>query len=179
MYAKSEHIYIRLLRLLHLRIENASIRFDRLVAHFSATGASSKLEKETIRLTHMQQKLASALTKYGTEQRHRLDRLTQSLLAQSPAGLINNYANNIKQHELKMRACIDKRLIQERHRLAMLTQTLELSNPERLLSAGYALVLKDGKVLASADDVHLDDELSIKMQGGQIHAYVTGKKKAN
>ncbi|MDR2869478.1 MAG: exodeoxyribonuclease VII large subunit [Deferribacteraceae bacterium] len=174
--SKNERYYTRLLRLLRLRMENAILDTDRLNARLQAAGAVTRLEREGMRLTALRTALNTALNKQNTDCRHKLEKLEQRLQRAVPLRLIAEQASKVQQQEAMMQACVEKSLLTERHRLELLTQQLEMGNPDAPLAKGYALVVKNGKVLKELGDISLNDELNIKMKDGLLSAFVTGKK---
>ena len=49
---------------------------------------------------------------------------------------------------------------------------LHAYSPEGILERGYALVLKDGRPLTSADDLSVSDEVLLQMKGGNAKALI-------
>lgn len=52
------------------------------------------------------------------------------------------------------------------------TALLHAFSPEGILNRGYALVLKDGKPLTSADDLCVSDQVLLQMKGGSAKALI-------
>ena len=69
----------------------------------------------------------------------------------------------------KTRAVIRKRS----DRLLLLETTVSLVDPSRILEKGYALVMKNGKIVKKAAGVKYSDKLETKMHDGRIESKVT------
>ncbi|MGC2416907.1 MAG: exodeoxyribonuclease VII large subunit [Candidatus Acidiferrales bacterium] len=72
---------------------------------------------------------------------------------------------------------MDRALIAKRRRYEAVEVQLRERNPENLLRRGYAIAYDaTGKVLHSADQVALGDDISVRLARGQLDATVRRKK---
>ncbi len=58
-------------------------------------------------------------------------------------------------------------------------ETLLHLNPRTILEKGYAKVIKNEKIMASVDDIELNDKLTLIMKDGKVDALVEDKEKFN
>lgn len=63
-------------------------------------------------------------------------------------------------------------LSRQKHRLELLQQRITDASPEKLLSRGYSITLKNGKVVTSASQVHPGDELVTRLYQGELTSIV-------
>ncbi len=57
-------------------------------------------------------------------------------------------------------------LIKEESNLKLIEKTINLIHPYNVLKRGYALVMKDGKVLTESKNLSNGDEVEIKLRDG-------------
>lgn len=63
-------------------------------------------------------------------------------------------------------------LTRHRHRLELLQQRLADVSPEKQLARGYSLTLKDGKVVKCAEELQPGDEITTRLQKGEVTSKV-------
>ena len=63
-------------------------------------------------------------------------------------------------------------LSRHRHRLELLQQRLADASPEKQLARGYSITLKDGKVVKNADELQTNDEITTRLQNGEVTSIV-------
>ena len=63
-------------------------------------------------------------------------------------------------------------LFRHRHRLELLQQRLTDASPEKQLARGYSITLKDGKVVKNADELQANDEITTRLQYGEVTSIV-------
>ncbi len=67
-------------------------------------------------------------------------------------------------------------LQQQRHRLDIWEQQLQASSPERILAKGYTLTLCDGRIVRSAAQLSVGDELTTRFADGEVTSIVKNIK---
>jgi exodeoxyribonuclease VII large subunit len=83
----------------------------------------------------------------------------------------------IDQQRNALQAALDRRLIAKRHQYEKVKLQLDERDPLRLLERGYAVAYDaSGKVLRSADQVNVGDEISVWLARGGLGATVRNKK---
>lgn len=83
----------------------------------------------------------------------RLSNVKTNYTLNNPDSLLNNYNNTYE----------------------LLLNKLNLLNPLNILSKGYSVVKKDGKLIKDIDSVNIKDKIEIKLYKGNIEAIVEGK----
>ena len=77
-----------------------------------------------------------------------------------------------------LRAALDRALIVKRHQFEKARLQLEERGPFRILERGYAIVYDaSGKVLRSADQVNVGDDVAVRLARGELDATIRRKKK--
>lgn len=66
-------------------------------------------------------------------------------------------------------------LSRQRHRLELLQQRIMDASPEKLLSRGYSITLKEGKVVTDATLLQSGDKLTTRLQKGEVRSVVVVK----
>ncbi|MBP1619095.1 MAG: xseA [Bacteroidetes bacterium] len=56
----------------------------------------------------------------------------------------------------------------KKHDLAMMEQYVQLVSPENILKKGYALVLKNNKIVKSVNGIQVGDDLQVRMADGSV-----------
>ncbi len=83
----------------------------------------------------------------------------------------------IEQRCEALRVAIDRALIAKRHRYEKLKLQLDERSPLNLLQRGYSIAYDaSGKVLRSADQVALGDDISVRLERGALDATVRRKR---
>ena len=70
-----------------------------------------------------------------------------------------------------------KKIYKEQERLKRSENTVRLLNPDNVLKRGFTLTLKDGKIVKSANDLNIGDELSTRFADGNVQSKITNKNK--
>ena len=67
---------------------------------------------------------------------------------------------------------LDRRLMTEKHRLQLIEEKAKSLDPTLLLSRGYSITLKDGKVVRDARQLQTGDDIETRLANGTIHSTV-------
>ncbi|MDR0454564.1 MAG: exodeoxyribonuclease VII large subunit [Deferribacteraceae bacterium] len=167
----------RLSTLLRWQRESAILKLDKLQAKLQASGAPVLINGAKFRLQKAQLGLLAGLRALSAGYRIRVERLNSSVANLSPLSRVAKFRHKVDFFQSELIKHTRCALTEDMHRLELLNQRLVLTDPERLLEMGYSLVMHDCNIVTSTMDVHLDDELEIKMKGGRVEAFVTGIKK--
>lgn len=81
----------------------------------------------------------------------------------------NNHLNLINQ---SMEQLMKQKMKYEQERFYYLVSKLNTLSPLTTLERGYAIILKDEKVISKADDLKSGDKVEIKMKGGSQKAII-------
>ena len=67
---------------------------------------------------------------------------------------------------------LDRRLMTERHRLQLLEEKAKSHDPALLLSRGYSMTMKDGKIIRDPQTLNPGDEIETRLEKGTIKSIV-------
>ena len=165
----------RIFTLLRFRQENANLNFDRLNTRLNAVGPGARIEGYSSCLSLASGRLIKGLESYLNVAGTRVKDATAGLYG-PPVSRLTQSAHKAELAAAGLLPALRKRLDFEAHRVELVTQQLHMTDPERLLTMGYALVLKNKHVVTSISDVSLEDSLEIRLQDGRLDSFVTGKK---
>ncbi|MBN2268586.1 MAG: exodeoxyribonuclease VII large subunit, partial [Acholeplasmataceae bacterium] len=65
------------------------------------------------------------------------------------------------------------------HYYQLLTSSMSNLNPLALMDRGYAVIMKDQKIVSSIEDVNLEDQVDIRLKDGKLSAKITKKEGVN
>ena len=105
---------------------------------------------------------------YLNLRKHNLELNINRVKLVSPAYLISINENILKGLKDNLNNLLDKYLIKEHNRLDYLINTLKLVHPLNILSNGYSLVRKEGKVIKNSKDLQINDVINIKLYKGEV-----------
>lgn len=93
------------------------------------------------------------------------------------------YRSRISNLEYNLLNNIKNRVMENLNKVKLLETKLDLLNPSYILEKGYAIIIKDNKVVSSTNAISIGDNLNIKLKDGAIASSVNevyyGKEKAN
>lgn len=116
-----------------------------------------------------------------------LSRAIDNLLQQSRLRLEGMQLNNFARSNLSKLVLLSKQLNDHQARLRILSmdvfrhrsdtlklmiEQLIMSDPQNILSRGYSIIKKNGKILEKVEQLSLGDEVSIMMYDGEIEAKI-------
>lgn len=160
--AAADFLIDHLAEVLH-RVHDAQRRIVDSVKH--------RLEMEHLRLDRLAAGFASTFSLAKTRQAARLDRL-MGRLGSACQGYMLTACNHLDRLAASLRPATERRMVSESHRLQMLQQRIKAQDPELLLSRGYSITLKDGKVVRSANGLQAGDEIESILAEGKVKAIV-------
>lgn len=134
------------------RMDEAADQLEYLSARFRE-GISSFLEKEQRRIATYQTRIPSLVVRRLSDARLRVFN-AQKDLRQASATL----------------------LFRQKHRLELLQQRIGDASPEKLLSRGYSITLKDGKMVTGISQIAPGDKIVTRMHRGELTSVVNDKR---
>ena len=93
----------------------------------------------------------------------------------SPQKKISDYENNLRYYNDTIQKLVSEIYNEKANQITTLSSKLETLNTLSILSRGYSIAEKDGKVISSKTDLKLNDEFTLKLSDGKITAKVTGE----
>lgn len=116
-------------------------------------------------------RLAQALLRGQEVRWAEFRRLTASPAVSAPVRtLLEGRAARLEQVSTRLGAAMERRMERDRHRLELAGGLLRSLNPENVVSRGYAIVERAGKILTHAADANPGEALDIRLPDGTIRA---------
>lgn len=109
--------------------------------------------------------------------RQKLTLVKDNKLLSSPYEYLNERAMTLNLIEQKLAAAMDKRLTEQKNRYIRLTAMLDALSPLKVVSRGYSLASKDGKIVKSVKLVEVGDTVTTRLSDGYLVSSVTDIKK--
>ena len=130
-----------------------------------------KLAYHKSQLTTIAELLPRLFSNVKLRQEARLDALNSSLIHHAQQKIIN-YQLSIVNLENRLPILLDRRLMTEKHRLQLIEEKARSLDPALLLSRGYSMTLKDGRIIRDAQQLHAGDEIETRLASGTVHSTV-------
>ena len=104
-------------------------------------------------------------------QEARLDALNNRLILSSGNRLsaLNSRLSTLAEH---LPILLDRRLMTEKHRLQLIEEKAKSLDPALLLSRGYSITMKDGKIVRDPQTLRHGDEIETRLEKGTIKSIV-------
>jgi len=166
----------RLTRYMEQVLLSRSQKLDSYTAVLDKNSPYNKINLYRSELERNRQLMVNNLRNKLQENYSRLNLCNVSLAAKKPVNVVREKKSEVDRYENYLLRSVTNRLNYDNERLKGVFGRLKTMNPENVISRGYALVYKEGFVVESLNSIKLDDEVEIRMKGGYINAFVTGKK---
>ena len=168
----------------HTRVKTPTAAAAFLIDHLKTVmDVLNDSQEQIVRLA--QQKLAYYKSQFATiaellprlfsnvkvRQEARLDHLNSRLAYQAQQKIIN-YQLSIINLENRLPILLDRRLMTEKHHLQLLEEKAKSLDPTLLLSRGYSMTMKDGKIIRDPQALHKGDEIETRLEKGTIKSIV-------
>lgn len=105
-------------------------------------------------------------------ERLKLSALVSSYSFNRPHDLLRQYAQRCDELRRSADRSISYRAVIARQNLESLQRRIESVDPDRILQRGYAMVMKDGRIVGKAAELAADDPLRVKFHDGTVRAKV-------
>lgn len=130
-----------------------------------------------INLEHLKIRLNESLNKKIDYNKLLLNNLKNSFVLKNPMLLYENKKQNIDLYFEKLNNMMNYRLERTNTKFSNLINKLELLNPLSVLSKGYSVTYKDGKVIKDTSELKKNDSVTIRLYNGLFEAKVEEIKK--
>ena len=127
-------------------------------------------------LDSMQSKIRALISSSIDSKQAKAESLSKLIIAKSPYQIIKNSNSKLSESSTKLNFLIERKITDLKNNLAKNSELLSALNPLSILTKGYSLTYIDDKIVKSAEDVNVGDNLSIKFSNSQISATVTERK---
>ncbi|MGC2505664.1 MAG: exodeoxyribonuclease VII large subunit, partial [Candidatus Acidiferrales bacterium] len=129
------------------------------------------------RIGQQRQSLQAALERLVTRKQRRFAAAHVSFARIDLSARVGKLRHALDECAGSLEVGIDRVLIAKRRRFEAAQVQLRERNPENLLERGYAIAYDaSGKVLHSADQVAIGEDISVRLARGQLDATVRRKK---
>jgi exodeoxyribonuclease VII large subunit len=133
----------------------------------------------TVRLTEDKNFLILAGNRLPSLTANRIERsrnLLQGLAGRLPAvasSLLSTHASLITTLRSQLSNGASAFFSKQDSQLKLSEQFIRMAAPDYVLTRGYTLVLKDGKIVKHATDIRINDNLAIRFTDGEVHSVVS------
>ena len=104
-------------------------------------------------------------------QEARLDALNNRLILSS-GGKLSSLKAQLSTFAEHLPILLDRRLMAEKHRLQLIEEKAKSLDPALLLSRGYSITMKDGKIVRDPQALRHGDEIETRLEKGTIKSIV-------
>jgi exodeoxyribonuclease VII large subunit len=104
-------------------------------------------------------------------QEARLDALNNRLILSS-GGKLSSLKAQLSTLAEHLPILLDRRLMAEKHRLQLIEEKAKSLDPALLLSRGYSITMKDGKIVRDPQALRHGDEIETRLEKGTIKSIV-------
>lgn len=118
-------------------------------------------------LTGLQERLNQNMSARLSQQRARLDRCQRSRALTDPMATVNDGRMALDHSLRRMGAALERQLHSHRERFSALNAGLDAMSPLKVLSRGYTVTERQGKLLTSVTQVELLDQITVRFSDGQ------------
>jgi exodeoxyribonuclease VII large subunit len=133
------------------------------------------LSRERHRLVDLSHRAESAAHGLARAARARLAALRERLAQREPRALLRALARRRQEAERRLEAWPARAFPGQRLRIERLERRLEPSNVSKILSRGFALALKQGRLLRASAAAFPGDDVRVVLGEGWLEARVTGR----
>ena len=125
-------------------------------------------------LDSISESMLSALQQQLKASRRQLDILRASPALQSPRTYIEHRAKTLELLSNRLSAAGQQNINRHRQRFLTCTAKLDAMSPLKVLTRGYAMAqTSDGEVVRNVEQVHVDDQVTVRVSNGEFCATVT------
>lgn len=102
----------------------------------------------------------------------RLEKVSENIFLKNPDLFFGKYDEAIEDLTDRLKRCIGDLTVFKENHLSSLLGRLNALNPLMVLSRGFSVVEKEGKILSSVKSVKSGDEIRIRLSDGELNALV-------
>ena len=128
-------------------------------------------------INNFNERILNAIINLIKSDKSLLSQIANRPIFKRPLEAIHIYYQNIDNLEYMLKTKISQNMVLKRKRLEILESRLSALNPRAILERGYSIVMKDNKVLRSASEIKIDNNINVILYKGEIEAKVKKIKK--
>ena len=135
-------------------------------------GAAQKLRREQERFARTAGRIRLSAAQFSSRGRERLLRLgnRMTLAAQGRIAAERTALGRLAE---RLPALTQSRMERERNRLALHEKHISLASPERILSLGYSITTRDGRIVRDAEALQPGDIIETRLSKGTVRSRIT------
>ncbi len=122
------------------------------------------------KLINFQKRLKLALVGNLENKKKQLRLLSESYYFKKPMELINKLKIRLDTAEKQLIYGQEKLITSKKNDFAKITSRLDTLSPLKTLARGYAVALKDGKVIKRKEDIDINESFLLRLNDGEIKA---------
>jgi exodeoxyribonuclease VII large subunit len=132
--------------------------------------------KKSNEINNLKYGFESVVSLWFVETKNRLVQKQRILKRVTDASILreNNHIIRLKE---QTKNSLRRVFLMERERIHLNENTIRLLNPENVLKRGYTLTFKEGKIIKSAKQLTLNEEVEIKFSDGKVKSRIIKKDK--
>ena len=127
-------------------------------------------------INHLQDRLRLKTERTIDYKKQCLNYLMDRRIFKHPFDFINQYLQQIDDLVLRSHKAVSNVLKLKRKGLEIVSAKLHSLNPKAVLSRGYSITMKEGKIIKSVSNIKINDVIDIVIQKGEIKSKVMGVK---
>lgn len=120
----------------------------------------------------LRRRSAAAMRRKLSELEKGVELLAKDVQMRSPRGRIELWESNLANIRSRVANSIRQKLTNDEHELIRTAKSIANLNPLGVLSRGYAVALKDGAAVKSAEELKVGDLINVKLNKGSVTAEV-------
>lgn len=137
---------------------------------------SERIALQQDKLTTLRKQLEQAILRQLQQHHQSLSQTQQRLSYHSPEMTVSGYQQSIQALEERLQKALQQNLEAKSRTFANLVEKLNLVSPLNILSRGYAIPSKKDQVIKSIHHVQNGDNLSVRVEDGEIECQVLASK---
>jgi len=127
-------------------------------------------------INHLRNRLRLKTERTIDSKKQCLNYLMDRRIFKRPLDFINQYLQQIDDLILRSHKAVSNVLKLKRKGLEIASAKLHSLNPKAVLSRGYSITMKKGKIIRNVNDIKINDVIDIVIQKGEIKSKVMGVK---
>ena len=134
-------------------------------SHETKLNTQKILEKNRVNLAEIKSSIPRIAKSYiNTESQKSKNTLNRLAILKS--NFLNDERTKLLKLDSKIRSYCFQGIEKEKNRVVLLRNTIKLIHPDNVLKRGYAIIIKDGKVLTNKSQMKIGEEVEIKLRDG-------------
>lgn len=148
-------------------------RVDKLAQSYVFKDPSRLYRNQSQTIDWLDQKLKAAIQRTFQDKGQKGGQLTQRLRLQTPIRGFQRRQTDILALKQRLLQSKGQLLLLKKQDLQRMAQVLDALSPLKILARGYAVVEKEGQLVASQDSLQVGDQVGILLKDGSAQAEIT------